>query len=234
MNCINKLTGREPGHLMTVTAGKPGRKLTMSANKQFYAQATLAASISERLDKGCNGDVAPYGTGWLLKTSKLEDTVEIETELSFYRLLAKHGLMGKVTPICDFSESDEDGLVISRINDCMSLRDAASHPALTHGVWLDICLAVAAAVKKSLKAGFFHCDLHSDNVILELVDDCWKAYIIDWALAQHYSEDNILELSWDDWLEEASEGDLGYLVSHLKANKKNPPLWWIKVLEVFE
>ena len=89
-------------------------------------------------------------------------------------------------------------------------------------------------VQAYLKAGFYHCDMHSDNVILELVDDKWKAYIIDWALAQHYSEDNILELDWDDWLDEAREGDLEYLVSHLKANKKQPPLWWVKVLEVFE
>ena len=206
----------------------------MSANKQFYAAASLASAPSERMNKGCNGDIAPYGTGWLLKTSKLGDEVEIETEVNYYRLLAKHGLMGKVTPLCDFGESDEDGLVMSRINDCMSLRDAASHPLLTHGVWLDICLAVSYALKAYLKAGFYHCDMHSDNVILELVEDKWKAYIIDWALAQHYSEDNLLKLKFNEWVDEAREDDVGYLVSHLKANKKQPPLWWLKVLEVFE
>lgn len=204
----------------------------MSINKQFYTQVATATSIQERLGKGCNGDIAAYETGWVVKTSKLGDDVEIQTELDHYRLLDEKGLTGVAVPNCNFDESDETQLVLQRINDAVTLAEYSQHPSLTHTVWLDICLAAAMAVKKVHRAGFNHYDLHGNNVVLELVNDQWKAYVIDFALAEHY-DDNFLGLSWEDWQWEA-QGDTQYLVDSLKAfYPGSPPSWFVKVLEVF-
>lgn len=223
------------GNFTYLTAGKPGMEFIMSANEKFYGAVSVSTPLVERLGKGCNGDITPLSTGWVVKTSKLDDDTEIETELEHYRKLDDLGLTGIAVPDCNFTRSGNGYLVLQQINNAVTLAEYSQHPALTHTVWLDICLAAASAVKKVHQAGFNHYDLHGNNVVLELVEDKWRAYVIDFALADHY-DDNFLGLTWEEWCWEA-QGDTQYLVDSLKAfypNKLRPrPSWFDKVLEVF-
>lgn len=223
------------GNFTSQTAGKPGMEFTMSANEKFYGAVSVSTPLVERLAKGCNGDITPLSTGWVVKTSKLDDDTEIETELEHYQKLDELGLTGVAVPECNFTRSVGGRLVLQQVNGAVTLAEYSQHPALSHTVWLDICLAAASAVKKVHQAGFNHYDLHGNNICLELVNDQWKAYVIDFALAEHY-DNNFLGLSWEDWQYEA-QGDTQYLVDSLIAfypdKLRKRPSWFDKVLEVF-
>jgi hypothetical protein len=224
------------GNFTLPTAVRNRMESIMSANELFYGAVSVSTPLVERLAKGCNGDITPLSTGWVIKTSKLDDDTEIETEIEHYQKLDELGLCGVAVPDCNFTRSGDGQLVLQQINNAVTLAEYSQHPALTHTVWLDICLAAAYAVKKVHQAGFNHYDLHGNNVVLELVEDKWRAYVIDFALAEHY-ESNFLGLSWEDWQWEA-QGDTQYLVDSLIAfypdKLRKRPGWFDKVLEVFQ
>ena len=56
------------GNFTYQTAGKPGMEFIMSANEKFYGLVSVSTPLVERLAKGCNGDITPLSTGWVVKT----------------------------------------------------------------------------------------------------------------------------------------------------------------------
>ena len=160
----------------------------MSELRTLYVAIIHSNTLESRMDDGRNGQIAPWSSGWLVKTDRDGMQPQVDHELAMYQLLDEEGLMGRITPTCDFGESYDGQLVLQRINDCVSLGEYAmwcSDPRFTRKLWVNLCESVGLAIRQFHDHGFTHCDLHAGNVVCELEGDHLRPFLIDFGCSYH-------------------------------------------------
>lgn len=187
-----------------------------------------SSSLEERLNRGANGSLSLYGENssgvkYLLKETRPgENEKLIKNELKVLRYLNRKGA---VTPLLhedwqDDSYGEPDGVCLVMINQGASLGDYCEgyfQGIVPLETFKEIIISTKKAIDSVHKCGIIHNDLHANNIVVSLVNNQWKAYVIDfgWSFAEKKGIPSWMERERVSWAEEP-EDDLKRLVEDLE------------------
>lgn len=198
-------------------------------NQSIYNSIALkGASLEERLDRGANGSLSLYGEDskgvkYLLKETRPgENPKLLENELVIYRHLME---VGAQVPILhedylDDSYGRPSDISMQLINNAATLGDYAEgyvEGKVPLEAFKEMIKVSKKAIESMHEAGVIHNDLHANNVVLSLVNNQWKAYVIDfgWSYYVHKGIPRWMQRERKWWAQEP-EDDLKYLQEDLE------------------
>ena len=201
----------------------------MTNNQSIYNQIALkGASLEERLDRGANGSLSLYGEDsqgvkYLLKETRVgENPKLLENELKVYRHLVEEG--AQVPILHEDYQDDSYGrpsdIAMQLINNAATLGDYAEgyvEGKVPLATFKELIQTSKEAIESMHKVGIIHNDLHANNIVLSLVNNQWKAYIIDFGWSYFQTKGVPKWMARErTWVAEDEEDDLKYLQADLE------------------
>jgi serine/threonine protein kinase len=206
------------------------RTIDMATNNQsiYNLIALKGASLEERLDRGANGSLSLYGEDsngvkYLLKETKPgENPKLLENELMVYRHLYEEGASVPILheDYVDDSYGRPNDLAMQLINNAATLGDYAEgyvEGKVPLETFKEMIKVSKGAIESMHNVGVIHNDLHANNIVLALVNNQWKAYVIDFGWSYFQSKGVPKWMARErTWIAEDEEADLQYLQTDLE------------------
>jgi tRNA A-37 threonylcarbamoyl transferase component Bud32 len=162
----------------------------MALNRQeLHQKINRSRSLQERLNDGSNANLSLVSEQWLQKADKVGLLPQIEHEFQIYQQLDAVGLMGTITPVCDLDFGIYEypaAIYLSLIGQGASLWEyALAHLSgeMSTADWQSLCRATGEKISKFHAGGFVHIDLHAGNIVIELEENEWQPFLIDFGLS---------------------------------------------------